>query len=203
LELRDARLGLSFALIKKLDQLITSNLDEPLQGGEKKIKSNNTKISIKLNSGAVNISRWITKPFSRPREMSVISEQKEYVESRKNSAAMGSEEGKAVDSKESGRNIWEEFADVVEDKSREIGNEEIIIEDKSREMGNEEIIIEDKSREMENEEIIIEDQGLEIGNGEGMTEDECLEMMNGEGITEERKLEGRRKEMRKEADILL
>jgi hypothetical protein len=69
LNLNNTQLFLSLYQMKFLEDLINTNIDEPLEGQEKVFKTKNTKFKFKVTSGKIGISRWVTKPW---KNMNVI-----------------------------------------------------------------------------------------------------------------------------------
>lgn len=83
IELTNTKLGLSLYLIKIIEDIVNTNMDEPLEGVEKKFKSKNTKFKISVSDGKINIARWITKPWENMNIVRIVpqsSNQKKSVD---------------------------------------------------------------------------------------------------------------------------
>ena len=74
IELSSAKLSISLGKIQQIEQIVNTNMDEPLANGEKKIKTMNTKFKVKVISGALSMFKWITKPLVSLREEAELCE---------------------------------------------------------------------------------------------------------------------------------
>ena len=72
IELTNTKLGLSLYLIKIIEDIVNTNMDEPLKGVEKKFKSKNTKFKIGVSDGKIQIARWITKPWENMNVVRIV-----------------------------------------------------------------------------------------------------------------------------------
>lgn len=71
IELINAKLNVSIAKLKLIEDLVNTNMDEPLENTEKVLKSKNTKFKVKISSGKLEISRWVTKPWDNMKIISI------------------------------------------------------------------------------------------------------------------------------------
>ena len=83
IEIMGAELYVSLGGMKKFEEIINGNIDEPLMDEAKTFKSSNTKFKIKIVSGNLSIARWLTLPFERENMQADIPVQEdEKIDSR-------------------------------------------------------------------------------------------------------------------------